>query len=85
MNADLALALRMADAADALTTARFRALDLLVETKPDLTPVSEADRDAEQALRAVLAAARPDHAVLGEEFLLGEQLPAQRESLGMAT
>ena len=68
VNADLALALRMADAADALTMARFQALDLLVETKPELTPVSEADRDAEQALRAMLAAERPDDAVLGEEF-----------------
>lgn len=68
VNADLDLALRMADAADALTMGRFQALDLLVETKPDLTPVSEADRAAEQALRAMLLAERPDDAVLGEEF-----------------
>ncbi len=47
--------------------ARFRAADLVVETKPDLTPVTEADRAAEDALRARLAEARPDDAVLGEE------------------
>lgn len=64
---DLALALRLADAADALTMDRFRALDLVVETKPDLTPVSDADRDVERAVRAALAAERPGDAVLGEE------------------
>ena len=68
MDVDLELALRMADAADAITMGRFQALDLVVETKPDLTPVSEADRAAEEALRAILAAERPDDAVLGEEF-----------------
>lgn len=68
MNADLALALELADVADALTLARFRALDLVVESKPDMTPVSEADRDAEEQLRRRLRAERPDHAVLGEEF-----------------
>ncbi|MDX6476703.1 MAG: histidinol-phosphatase, partial [Gaiellaceae bacterium] len=44
MNDDLEFAHGLADAADAVTTARFRALDLRVDTKPDLTPVSEADR-----------------------------------------
>ena len=48
--------------------ARFGALDLHVETKPDLTPVTDADRGAEEALRATLADARPDDAVFGEEF-----------------
>ena len=65
---DLALALRMADAADAITLGRFGALDLLVETKPDLTPVSEADRAAEEVVRTMLAAERPDDGILGEEF-----------------
>ncbi len=65
---DLLLALRMADTADALTMGRFGALDLQVESKPDLTPVSEADRAAEDALRSLLAAERPDDAVLGEEY-----------------
>ncbi|HZO96494.1 MAG TPA: inositol monophosphatase family protein [Gaiellaceae bacterium] len=67
MNADLRFAQELADAADAVTLARFRALDLRVETKPDLTPVSEADRAAEEAVRALVARRRPGEAVLGEE------------------
>ena len=65
---DLELALRLADVADAITLARFRADDLVVETKPDLTPVSEADRAVEQALRERLADLRPRDQVFGEEF-----------------
>jgi histidinol-phosphatase len=67
-NGDLALALDLADAADALSLARFRAADLVVDTKPDLTPVSEADRAVEQMLRAELGRLRPGDAILGEEF-----------------
>jgi histidinol-phosphatase len=47
---------------------RFRAHDLHVETKPDLTPVSEADRAVEVAVRERLAVDRPEDAVLGEEM-----------------
>jgi histidinol-phosphatase len=65
---DLRLALALADAADAVTMERFRALDLKVETKPDLTPVSEADKAAEELIRGQLSRARPRDAVLGEEF-----------------
>ncbi|MFD4184140.1 inositol monophosphatase family protein, partial [Rhodococcus sp. NPDC058514] len=65
---DLELALRIADEADTITRARFGALDLKVDDKPDLTPVSDADLAVERAVRAVLAAERPDDAVLGEEF-----------------
>jgi histidinol-phosphatase len=64
---DLRLALELADVADRITLARFRALDLVVETKPDLTPVTEADREAERALRDRIAVERPADAVLGEE------------------
>jgi histidinol-phosphatase len=64
---DLTFALSLADDADAITLARFRALDLHVETKPDLTPVSEADRAVETALRARLGRERPGESVLGEE------------------
>ena len=64
---DLALAHELADAADAITLARFGALDLVVESKPDLTPVSDADLAVEQAIRSLLATRRPDDAVLGEE------------------
>ncbi|MDX6760181.1 histidinol-phosphatase [Streptomyces sp. F8] len=65
---DLRLALELADAADAATMQRFRALDLKVETKPDMTPVSEADKAAEEVVRAGITAARPDDAILGEEY-----------------
>jgi histidinol-phosphatase len=65
---DLAFANALADAADAITSARFRALDLRVETKPDLSPVSEADRAAEEAIRALVAASGRGEGVLGEEF-----------------
>jgi histidinol-phosphatase len=67
VSSDLAFALSLADDADAISLARFRAADLHVETKPDLTPVSEADRAVETALRERLARERPGEAVLGEE------------------
>ena len=72
MGPDLVLALELADAADALSLPRFRAHDLAVETKPDLTPVTEADRAVEVELRRLLAERRPDHGVLGEELGGGE-------------
>ena len=65
---DLRFAHVLADAADDITSRRFRALNLQVETKPDLTPVTDADRAAEDSLRNVLRRARPRDAVLGEEF-----------------
>jgi histidinol-phosphatase len=65
---DLALAFELADLADSITLGRFRAEDLRVDTKPDLTPVTEADRAVERAMRERLAAARPDDAVVGEEL-----------------
>ncbi len=65
---DLALAHDLADAADAITTARFRATDLRVDAKPDLTPVTDADRRTEERLREILADVRPNDAVHGEEF-----------------
>ena len=66
--ADLDLARRLADAADDITGQRFGAADLVVESKPDLTPVSDADTAVEQAIRTVLGAERPSDAVSGEEF-----------------
>ncbi|MCG5431498.1 histidinol-phosphatase [Mycobacterium sp. MYCO198283] len=64
----MTLALALADHADALTMNRFGALDLRVDTKPDLTPVTDADRSVEAALRQVLHRERPGDGVLGEEF-----------------
>ncbi|MDQ1475256.1 MAG: histidinol-phosphatase, partial [Actinomycetota bacterium] len=65
--AHLDLALELADLADEITVARFRAHDLVVTTKPDLTPVSEADQSVERAIRDRLGDST-GHAVLGEEF-----------------
>jgi histidinol-phosphatase len=73
---DLALALRLADIADAIAMASFRAADLVVETKPDLSPVSEADKAVERALREQLGEHRPQDGILGEEY--GEQGTATR-------
>ncbi len=68
MRPDLQLALELADMADPIALSRFRASDLKVETKPDMTPVTEADRAVEAALRERLAAARPEDAIVGEEL-----------------
>lgn len=65
---DLRLALELADLADEISLARFRAVDLEVSTKPDRTPVTEADLAVERAIRDRLAQARPDDGILGEEF-----------------
>ena len=65
---DLALAHRLADLADAITLDRYQSIDLVVETKPDLTPVTDADKAVEKAIRDVLAAERPDDLIVGEEF-----------------
>jgi histidinol-phosphatase len=67
-DADLLLAHELADAADALTTARFLAADLVVEAKPDLTPVTDADRAVERGMRERLERERPGDAILGEEY-----------------
>ena len=66
--ADLALALSLADEADRITLSRYRALDLIVETKADSTPVTEADRAVEDMVRTRLATERPGDEVLGEEY-----------------
>ena len=68
MRPDLVLALELADLSDDIALSRFRARDLLVETKPDLSPVTEADTAVEQTIRARLTDSRPKDAVLGEEY-----------------
>jgi histidinol-phosphatase len=65
---DLRLAHVIADMVDALTTSRYQAADLKVDTKPDLTPVSDADKAAEELIRTQLRRTRPRDAVVGEEF-----------------
>ena len=65
---DLEIALKLADIADEISMQRYLAIDLVVETKPDLTPVSDADRAVEQAIREYLGKHRSDDAIIGEEF-----------------
>ena len=65
---DLALALELADIADTITMRRYRASDLVIDTKADLTPVTESDRAVELALRERVAAVSSGDAVIGEEF-----------------
>lgn len=65
--ADIALAHRLADAARAAIRPHFRS-GLASERKGDATPVTMADRTAEEAMRAILKAEVPDDAVFGEEF-----------------
>lgn len=65
---DLRLAHVLADAVDQLTMSRFKAQDLQISTKPDLTEVTDADQAAEQLVRSQLARTRSRDQVIGEEF-----------------
>src|SRR3954468_12141370 len=67
-NEDMRLAHVLADQADSISMDRFKAQDLQVDTKPDLTPVTDADRAVEEQLRITLGRARTRNAVEGEEF-----------------
>ena len=64
---DLRLAHVLADDADSLSTNRYQALDLRVDTKPDLSPVTDADRAVEEGIRRTLSRVRSRDAVVGEE------------------
>jgi histidinol-phosphatase len=68
MKPDLDLAMELADRADELTVRHFRSAELTVDTKPDMTPVTQADRAVEEMVAERLAFARPDDSLLGEEF-----------------
>ena len=65
---DLALALEAAQLSDEISLKRFQAIDLKVETKPDLTPVTDADKGVEEAFRKLIAEKRPEDLIVGEEF-----------------
>ncbi len=69
--ADLQYALALADQADAVTMKHYRAVDLVVEAKADLTPVTQADRAVEEVLRARIGRERGE-AVAGEEYGVAE-------------
>ena len=65
---DLELLQVLANAADEISLSRYRALDLKVETKPDKTPVTDADRAVESKLRELIKLYRPNDKVIGEEY-----------------
>jgi len=65
---DLALAHALADLADAISLDRYQAQDLVITTKPDNTPVTDADRAVETAIREALATHRHTDGLVGEEF-----------------
>jgi histidinol-phosphatase len=67
-SAELALALELADAADAITIPAFRSRSFDVERKRDGTEVTAVDRATEAAIREHLTAVRPGHGLFGEEF-----------------
>ena len=69
---DLELLQLLADRADEISLARFRSQDLKVESKPDRTPVTDADQSVERAIRELIAEHRPEDSVIGEEFGSGE-------------
>jgi histidinol-phosphatase len=68
LKSDLELALRLADIADQISLKRYQALDLVIETKPDASPVTDADKAVEGAIRAEISKLRSDDLVVGEEF-----------------
>ena len=68
LESDLKLALELSAIADEITMARYLAQDLVVINKPDNTPVTDADRATEEALRKHLAIVRPEDGLVGEEF-----------------
>ena len=68
LESDLKLALELSAIADEITMARYLAQDLVITNKPDNTPVTDADRATEEALRKHLAIARPEDGLVGEEF-----------------
>ena len=68
LESDLELALELAALADEITMSRYLAQDLVVSTKPDNTPVTDADKATEEALRKHLAVTRPEDGLVGEEF-----------------
>ena len=75
---DLALALTAAASADLVSLPRFMAQDFVVSTKPDRTPVTDADQAVEKLIRSTLMASRPSDSILGEEFGSDQEKPGPK-------
>lgn len=65
---DLELVRRIGEEADQISMARFLSQDLIIETKPDASPVTDADKATERCIRQILESERPNDGILGEEF-----------------
>ena len=76
LNSDIELLKRLADESDAISLDRYSAQDLEIETKPDATPVTDADRAVERQIREILAAERASDLIVGEEFGRPDSIPA---------
>ncbi|MFM8694101.1 MAG: inositol monophosphatase family protein, partial [Actinomycetota bacterium] len=71
---DIELLKYLADLSDEISSSRFLAQDLKIESKPDLSPVTDADRAVEEKIREVLKAQRPSDKIVGEEFGSAEDI-----------
>ena len=67
-SAELEFALTLADIADEISLARYRALDLVITTKPDKSPVTDADKSVETAISSAIHGKYPNDGIVGEEF-----------------
>ncbi|MHB1090972.1 MAG: inositol monophosphatase family protein [Ilumatobacteraceae bacterium] len=74
---ELALAVRLADAADAVSLAGYRSRDFSVERKADNSEVTEIDRATERAISDVLRSERPTHGIYGEEHGITGDIDAE--------
>ena len=72
---DIELLKSLADESDQITMDRYLASDLKIETKPDQTPVTDADRAVETKIRALLTQERPNDLIIGEEFGTPSEIP----------
>ena len=73
---DIELLKSLADLSDEISSSRFLAQDLKIESKPDLSPVTDADKAVEKKIREVLKAERPNDKIVGEEFGSAEDIKA---------
>lgn len=73
---DIELLKNLADLSDEISSSRFLAQDLKIESKPDLSPVTDADKAVEEKIREVLSAQRPNDKIVGEEFGSAEDIKA---------
>lgn len=76
LNGDIELLKRLSDESDAISLDRYSAQDLEIETKPDATPVTDADKAVERKIREILAEERSADLIIGEEYGRPESIAA---------